>query len=256
MEESTGVQEVSETTTAPEESPTSEAQVDTESEAGTASKSQNRYQKLANENRQYKMELQKFREEQAALAGARNLDAILRANPHKAAKIMEIINAREEAQVRADPYAAFSPEVAAKFREMDELKQWREQWEENQKSQQVKTFEKNKAALETEYASLLQKDGYVGKDGNPVSQPLVDAIDRATLAMLMETAEDPNFPTSQELNRAYGLVIAGFKEAEKRGLKQTIKSPGVPASGTKSGTIPAKGPETDQQRINRILSEL
>ncbi len=250
----------------PAETPTQEGESSTPEQGGTetgqqtpeqvAQKSQNRYQKLANENKQYRAELEKFRQESATLQGARAIDQLLRANPQKAAQVLAILQAKEEArQQQEDPYKDFHPSVAEKFRELDAFKEWKAKQEQSQQQGYEKFIADNTRNLETKYQGMLSEKGLL-KDGKPVSPRMVEAVDRATLARLMEIAQDPRCPTEQELKSAFEYITAGFEEAKRFGLQTAVKQPGVPATGSKVGTLPTKGKETDQQRRDRILAEL
>lgn len=229
---------------------------ETQGEEQLSPKTQARMQKLANEAREAKKlraEAQQLKQQLSGLSEAQKLDRWLRQSPANLKKFMDLMDGKNEPE--NDPYAEFAPEVAERFRKLDALEQWKADQEARQKQQEAQTVEGNKKALEKEYISYLEKDGFV-KDGKSVDPQIVDMIDRATLATVMEIAENPNFPTREELRTAYDQVIKGIEAAKKFGVRSVVKQPGVPATGSKTGTMPSKGPETDQQRVDRILSEL
>ena len=256
---------VSEPSSTQEESPSSES---TEGQQGTSDiaaqdshqkKSENRFQKLANENKKYRSEIQKFQSEKQLYQDAIALDNYLKANPEKAKEVFELLsrrNAPQETKEVTDPYSEFDPLVAEKFRKLDKFEQWVAQQEEDRKQSYAQSVQQNRAHLERRFEDVLKEKGIISQDGT-YNEKAVKAIAKATLGELMELTDDPYRPTEVQLNQALNEVLDGMSYFEKRAVQKTIKQPGVPPSGSKSGMpTQVKKKETSAERIARMTAEL
>lgn len=255
---STSHEEPANTPSVGEESPTSEA-----GESKPESSAQKRIQKLANENRQYKENLQKMEAKLKAIAPLEEWDGWLRQNPHYAKELQEWLDPRingKKQEAKEDPYKDFSPEVQAKFRELDDLRSWKTSFEQRQEQERVQNEQRSVSdvqnSVDDQFRKYLQEDGFTSKDG-AYEESVVEYIEDAVLARLMRSAENPQKPTLEELKTAYEAVVKkGIPSLQKHALKNSKRGPNVPASGSNRGIIPPKGRQTAEQRIAQMASEL
>ena len=210
-------------------------------------------------NREMKTQLKQFQEQLQAYEPIKQLDQYLAANPQKAEQIRRILEAKEAAAEAAqDPYEGFSPEVAERFRKLDALEQWKQQLEqtEQQRAQEAITTHQN--MIDESYYQLLAKDGFLDKEGKPIDSIQVNAMNMVTKSFLDEVAKDPSRPSVAEMKEAYSLSQKVFSRFGKQALKNAVKQPHVPSSGSRSGAAyaPKAAPRTAEQRQAEILRSL
>lgn len=208
-----------------------------------------RWQKMVQENRQFKSELQRVKQEFDSKKQAIGFYDWLQKSPDNFRSVMDIMEGKGPKQV--DPYAEFDPSVAEKFRKLDSLEKWKADQEQKQRESQVKTVEGNRQNLDEEFENLLTKGGYLQEDGSH-DEGVVALVSKATLATLMEIAEDPNFPTKSELHQAYKLVSSGLAAVNKQGQMKKVQ-PTVPQSGSRSVQIP-KSEKVTQEDVTNLWS--
>lgn len=249
-------QGVTETSQAPEE--TLETQQSEEQTAESQETEEGRIpmsrwnQKLKAE-RELKAKIQKYEQDFQKYQKAIEFHEAISQDPKKLEALMRALNGPEEKQ--EDPYAQYDPDVAEKFRKLDQLEKWKAQLEEKEQAREAQTITGHKESLENEFESLLKTDGLIAKDGS-YDDSKVKVISRATLAIMTEIARDPNMPTKAELKEAYDIVSKGLSSFSKSTLTKVVK-PNVPGSGSRSGTpITGGGKMTAEQRIAQIASEL
>lgn len=258
--------EQTETPTSAEASPTSES----EGESGPVpQKSQNRYQKLANNVRELREENQRLQKEAEALAQARGLHQALSTDPRKAQLVQMLLDQEksekllsqlfQQDQNRTDPYERYEPEVAERFRKLDQLLQWQEQKEQEYKAFQEQSVAQNVQHLEDAFTNKLKQKGLVSADGK-YDQDVVDLLGKATLAALSETGVHPFHANEKQLEEALERSFKGLESWSKRSLKQAVQSnTKVPASASASGGLPPqKGVDYTNQdnRLARIMSAM
>lgn len=224
-------------------------------------KAENRYQKLANDNRKYREELQQMKVDMAGMSGLKEIEGFLKSNPDKAKIFLDwMIGQNEPKAPTEDPYKDFRPEVAAKFRELDDLKKWKSDFENNQKMEHERSETQSRSQVyserDNEFNDYLKADGYLDKDGR-YDESVVEFIEDAVFTRLMRTAQDPLKPSRNEFKDAYDAVCRKAAPAlTKMKMKSFIKEPGVPPSGSRGGIIPPKGKDTEKARLARIQSML
>lgn len=254
MEEAQAVEAPVETPTQAEAPATSETSGDTLETP--APKSENRYQKLASENKRMRDELSQLQSQSKTLDGAQKLDAWLRQDPKNLRYVMDLMEGKSPQSVPdKDPYEAFAPEVAEKFRRMDAIERRLAQEDQQRQEAETRSVEENKAHLESVYITRLKTDGFINKDGT-FDEHEVDLLSDAVLSRATRLAKDPYKITEREFTSAYEQIIKATKSLEKRGLKNTVK-PTPPLSGSKSGSVPAgRARMTEEERIAAIAKEL
>ena len=228
------------------------------SQAELSPKAENRFQKLANENAKYKAELQEYQTKSQTYKDAIALHEWLTANPDNIKAMIEFMDGRNKpvGAEQKDPYSEYAPEVAEKFRKMDQFEKYIAQQEQERVQSQQRSIQENRSHLENVFERTLQEKGFISKDGS-FDEFEVGIIGKAVLAELMELAQDKDRPTETELNQSVEKVFKGMSALEKRALKKTITSSGVPPTGSRAGSAPKSGgKETDAQRIARITAEL
>ncbi len=198
-------------------------------------------QKLANEAKEAK----RWRSEYESIKGQYDSakDAIehhkwLMSDQKRAYSYIEWAKAQDNPQPTEDKYAAYSPEVAEQFRELDALKQWRQEQEQNQvKSQQQaheQYIQQNQSKLEDHFDSLLKSKGFADDKGN-VDEGVSNALGEAVIARLAKSIGDPRIANEKQVEQAFEGILKDLSFLEKRALKKAVKQPGVPASGTGVG---------------------
>lgn len=266
VDSSSGVTSGAQEAPVTEDAPQSAGESPTPEQGEVKPKSENRYQKLANEAKRYKTEAQQYQEKLKAHEGAIALHQVLSSDPQKARLLQDLMDQNRSKEIMSkifgqqeDPYKDFAPEVAERFRKLDALEKWKEDqernWAERSKSDQERTIQNHRNDLDNEFNKLLSDSGFL-KDGVSTNERRTSLLERATLTALIETAQDPNFPTKEELKTAYDSVISDLSEIEKLTLKQTVKPSGVPASGSVIGkTLNGKVDYSlAENRIKRLMS--
>lgn len=209
--------------------------------------------RVANLRAEYERKNQKFQEQ---YKGAQALERWVQSDPKRHQYMMKLLNGEinpfQEQAPQQDPYAEFDPLVAEQFRKMDQLTQWQQKMEQMiQQSEQQAVSEAQETA-QSFYEKKLLDDGFVGKDGNLVNPEFGQMIHHAVRSALTEIAQDPNRPTTQEMEKAYKTATAGLEYAKRMGLKGAVV-PKIPQSGSRSGMPSAvRAPMTEMDRINYI----
>lgn len=215
-----------------------------------------RWIKMNEENRGLRGKVKEFEGTQEQYQGAIALDQILRQNPEKMAGVMEILTGKPAQKEPEDPYGEYDPDVANKFREFDEIKQWKQDVESQHEEAAKRSVEENKSVLDQEFESMLVADNFVDAEGKAVDDNFVDLISNATLSALQNNAQNPDRPTRAELTMAYKTVKEGIEYLKKSALKDVVK-PSIPLSGTAKGQIPPQNAEeTEEQRLASIAEML
>lgn len=162
------------------------------------------------------------------------------------------------AEPTEDPYAAFEPEVAERFRRYDKALEEAERQKKEAESRSKQTYEErvasNRTELDAEFDKMALEVGLIDAKG-VADEEIMDVIAHATLAKLHGTARDPRMPTKAELKTAFDVVVKGFKKSGK--LLAPKSAPPPPPSGSNRGTVPnGKTKRTDDERVADILSQL
>lgn len=156
-----------------------------------------------------------------------------------------------------DPYEAFEPEVAERFRRYDKALEDAAKEKQEYQNRQAQTteqrIESNKGELDDYFDQLAKESNLVDATGK-ADEELMDVIANAVLAKMHGTARDPKMPTKQELKNSFDSVMKGLKKA---GKSFTPKPVPIPASGSNRGTIPAgKTKMSEDERIASIVADL
>lgn len=239
-----------------------------------------RWQKMLAKNKEYSEKLAAL-EQRVAVFGDRDpqslqgilaLDQWLREDPQRARQMYDLMMGEkagqpaeaEAPQEQSDPYEQYAPEVAAKFREVDELKQFvqqlKSQHEEQQKLVQLERQQEVDAHmkdLDKYFDSKLQADGYLDEQGNPLDQDALRLIEGAAQNEFLRIVNEKKWLSKEDIDQVYAdLVTKGMTAAEKRALKK-VTTHTVPASGSKAG-LPAqtKKPMSDDERQSFLLRSL
>lgn len=228
-----------------------------------AEKPENRYQKLANANKQMKAQLREIQEQQRQYEGAIKLHNWINADPKKAQILLDLMNgkmpmAQNEPEAK-DPYAEYDPDIAEKFRKLDQLEQWKLQQEQEREAFAKQSEINHQQTIDQQYDQMLIADGYLKKDGTAVDENLVDVISLATKAYLDSNSKNPSMPTQQELQAAYKVVKQSIAYVEKATLKRSATPAAVPATGSRSGMPVSQGnpaPSSDAERVASVVAYL
>lgn len=251
--ESQGVTEASQTSEGQETSESQQTEGTQEAKEEEGRIPMSRWNQKLKAERELRAEVQKYKQDFQRYQKAIQFHEAVSQDPKKLEAIMRALNSQEEPQ--KDPYAEYDPDVAERFRKLDELEKWKAQLETRERAREAKSITGHKQSLEDEFEGYLKSDGLIDKDGS-YDEDKINVVSKATLAMMAEIAEDPNLPTKAELKKAYDLVTKGLSSWSKSTLTKVVKQ-NVPGSGSKSGVpVSGGGKMTSAQRIAQIASEL
>ena len=226
-----------------------------------------RYQKLANENREYRKQIEEYRQHQDAI----EFNKWVRNNPKAASAIqavsLAIMNNKDPVQALSqmvgaevenkqveDPYSGFDPEVAEKFRRLDAIEKRLAEEDRARKEAELRSIEEHKSHLDEIFEDRLKKDGFIAKDGS-YNEEEIELLSDAVISRAARIARNPERITEQEIVKAYDQVTKGLQVFEKRGLKKTVQV-APPPTPSNRGVIPiGKTKETEDQRLERITRE-
>jgi hypothetical protein len=157
-----------------------------------------------------------------------------------------------------DPYEAFEPEVAERFKRYDkaleEAEKAKQEAQKNQQKTEKQRVANNRQELDTAFDELAKTAGFIDENGKS-DEEFMDVVANATLAKLHAIAANPSMPTKKELETAFSMISKGLKSVEKKALSQKPSS--VPPSGSSVGVVPnTKVKRTAEDRINDILKDL
>lgn len=258
-----GVETTQETPTEPVESPAPENTGETNAteaeklEAQVSPKSQNRFQKLASENKTFRERIAHMEALHKELEGARALDAALRSDPRKLQYVKDLLEGKipQGQSEQEDPYKDFAPEVAERFRKVDAIEKRLADEDRQRQEFHKRSLEENRAHLETVFEEKLKTDGFIQKDG-AYDESEVGLLSDAVLSRATRLAKDPSRITEKELNTAYDQIMAGTQALEKRGLKRTVKTTPPPSASNRGSVPTGKAKQTDEERVLQIAREL
>lgn len=153
-----------------------------------------------------------------------------------------------------DPYAAWEPEVAERFRTVDELKNKIAEFE---RRDQERQFQEVAREVDGTFTERLKDDGYLDEKGFYRNPKLGEMIEGACKDRLLRTAQNPQRPTAAEVTEAYNFVRSCLNSTEKNGLKK-LTSNAAPPTGSRSGQVPSgkKLLKTDDDRSNYLANFL
>lgn len=181
----------------------------------------------------------------------------LQQDPVKMQKVAQILFEEEQkAQANGeDPYAAYDPDVAERFRKLDALEKWKENLEKKEQERGQQSIQDNRNSLDKHFDKKLISEGILKADGTGDTQTAA-MLGKLTLATLVEIAKDPYKPTADELDEAYDQVLSNLPPSWKQTIKKT-QAPNVPASGSRSGIPAVKGgKQSKEDRIADIVNAL
>jgi len=177
-------------------------------------------------------------------------------DPNRFQKVMNVLQEKAEAQAQEDPYKDWDPVVASKFREQDALKQKLAEIEQKEQLREVESRTAQQQSIDDAFNARLQKDGYIGKDGNGDPQ-ILETLEDLVRAELGRTSKTPDRPTHDEFSRAYDSVTSRLSVVEKIALKKATVKTSAPLSGSNRGMIPSgKKSLSDEERIAAIAASL
>lgn len=219
-----------------------------------------RWQKMVKERRELQAKAQQYEQELQSHKDLIEFGNFLKANPQKAQKVLQILQEREEAAEKKDPYAEYEPDVAEKFRKLDELEQWKAEQERQRQEQESQSTQQVQQELDNEFDQRLRKDGFLAEDGTPKNEKTVEVVSLAMKSFLDNNCKDPNRPSRAEFDAAYQSIMEVYnhlrEEASKSALKNAV-STHVPATGTGRGAPPAgKATRTDRDRIMDVANSI
>lgn len=234
-----------------------------------------RWQKRERQLKEYKQKIDELNKqvESSDYKGAVGLTQALRANP-VAARILHgilsgqtpeqaVLNATREAvqSEPEDPYSEYEDPVASKFRELDELKAWKKEMEEQQNAAQEQTISQWHDDLELDFEKRLIKDGFLKEDGSAHDEKVVDIVSNAVMATILQNAKNPKIPTPAEFDQAYNNAIHVInylkQQAGKTAIEAATNVPSVPATGSRSGVSHERKTErTQQDRLADIMNSI
>jgi len=220
---------------------------------------QNRWQKLANSNRELKEQLK-------ALEGAAAADRWMKEDPEgflnffagKAGFKVSKGEGAETTQPKEDPYKDFDPVVAERLKRYDaaleEMEKAKAEGKEKAKAAQVRAIQENRADLDEAFDEMAVAAGYMDKDGNGNTE-ILDFLANATLSKLTALAKRPQMPTRRELKAAFDATVKGAKSLSKHFAK-TAAPPPPPSGSGKGSTPPGTRPRTEQERLKDIANSI
>lgn len=210
-------------------------------------------------NKEYKAKVAEFEAKQKELEGAAAIKEWLEKDPQGFYNHFKSqFEPQPVQQPENDPYEAFEPEVAERFRRYDkaleEAERAKLEAQQNQQMTEKQRVAQNRQELDTAFDELAKAAGFIDEEGKS-DEEFMDVVANATLAKLHGIAENPNLPTKKELETAFKAITKGLKTVEKKALSQ--KPASVPPSGSSRGVVPsAKVKRTAEDRINDILKDL
>jgi hypothetical protein len=209
-------------------------------------------------NKEYKAKLAEFERRQKELEGAAAIKEWMEKDPKGLFNHLKSQLEPEPVAPENDPYEAFEPEVAERFRKYDkaleEAEKAKQEAQERSQMTEKQRISQNRQELDTAFDELAKTAGFIDENGNS-DEEFMDVVANATLAKLHGIAENPNMPTKKELETAFQAITKGLKTVEKKALSQ--KPVSVPPSGSSRGVVPnSKVKRTAEDRINDILKDL
>lgn len=222
------------------------------------------YNKAMEMHRKDQRELQELNQYREQMTPWEEFAQVLKSDPAKLQKVIQVLQDEEDQKQAEDPYAGWDEESAKKMRELDDLRQWKDNLEKGLAERQQALEESNiKAAQESatdHFFELLEKDGLISKGASTeelMESRLIKSISKAVLGELIEISNDPYKPTLKEVKLAYQNVKDGLSEYEKHNLKRKVTEQ-LPPTGSKSG-VPvgsSKSFNTDEDRIKHIVNQV
>lgn len=257
----------SEGTPAPEvESPTTEAGDQTEARPGEEEVlpfgKHPRWQKMVKERRELQAKLQQIEQQSQGNAQLFEFGNFLKSNPQIAKAVYETIEklTKGEAEPKGDPYAEYDPDVAERFRKLDELQQWKADQERQRAEQENQSLQEYQASLDTEFDQRLMKDGFLAEDGTPKNENIVNVMSMAMKSFLDSNAKNPSRPTRAEFEAGYQTIKEVYNAIREEASRDALKNAAtthIPATGTGKGAPPAgKATRNERDRIMDIAGSI
>lgn len=222
------------------------------------------YNKAREAERKLRSELARYKREfEAAKGGIDFHNKLSQTTPQKLQKIMEIINAQEEA-AKADEeddswLGEYDPKVANKLREIDQVKKTVNsellarinQLEQRFKQNDFFAVEQNQKVLESSFDKFLTENKIFPQVTPEIEEtPKYKMIQSYVWNSLLERGYgNPRTATMEDFSDVLNDVKAGLTELGKSELIQKAR-PTVPLSGTRSGQVPSSDKVTEEDKVN------
>jgi len=270
-----GAETAPEVSTPSEEVPTSENQTEVEASAPVEEEQalpfgkHPRWQKMLSNNKELKGKISEYEQKLRAFEGFndqeitsfRAIKQWLSQDPRNVEAFTQLFRGKAgqansaTQETPKDPYDGWDPEVAERFRKVDELEKWKAEFEQRE---QVREKTENSKAVDSVFVSKLKDGGYLDAEGNYKNQKLGDVIESATLTTMYRIAANPQRPTPEEASKAFDMVVSGLEAAEKNGIKKIAGSSVVPPTGSKTGAVPSgkKALKTDADIATYLANSL
>ena len=156
----------------------------------------------------------------------------------------------------AEPIGEAFKFLLNKVRQYDQLiekgNKDRADWEAMTKEDQERSMENRQAEIDVLFDTLAHKQGWCDENGNG-DEAFLGPLAKNVLVELQYIAKNPELPTVEEAKKSFYNVVAWMGLVEKKGLgRKVVVTP--PASGSKTGGLPGKQPQTREDRVKDILS--
>lgn len=221
------------------------------------------FKQLREQVNRFQTENKTLQEQMKSLETVRKLDELIRLNPKKRQAFFNLLEQQEErkSDLPEIKFEDYDPDTAKllkflsdKAAEVEDLKQWKTQFEQAtaQERQQAteKELSRNATTLDSEFNSQLIKDGYLDNDGNG-DPKIIGNIRKSVIAELAQSG-DPRGATREEFHEAYKQVLSELNALKNFTLKKTTTK-SVPATGSKNGQATvSKAPVTAADRIAQM----
>jgi hypothetical protein len=219
---------------------------------GEKSKSELRYQKLANSNKEYRKKVQEYERQIAELSGAKNLHDLLQKDKTKLAKVMAMISGEHKDEKQDEfSYDEFEDIPKKKFQQIDQIAKELKgitDYIESIKAEKEQATEKNIKSnvenLDATFNDLLAKNGI--KDSGTI-----ESVEYIALGKLSSMVENPLLATEKQLNEAFDFALKALK------INQGRKEPPPPPTGSGNGRFKVGNSEmTDEDRLKALANFL
>ncbi len=209
-----------------------------------------RWQKMNEQNRDYRRQIREFQERERRLEGPRAIHEALSKNPQHLRMVMDLLTGNPPVGEQEDPYAEWDPIVASKFKDYDALKAKVDAFEQRQAQDQQQFVQNNEQTLLAEFSQVLKADGYT----DPKTAKIIGA---AMDVYLEEQGINASYASVLQMREAYNAVVEGLAPVRNKTLRDVSnqRRSSIPASGSGQGGVAiSRGPETAQDRVARMMA--
>lgn len=226
-----------------------------------------RWQKMTEQNREYKRQMREMQEQLKALSNAQLLHDRLSQNPKHLKTVLDLITGETQEVENKDPeedlFQDYEPHerkaLLSALRAEKELKQLKEQLESQRKEQELSVTQEREQSLQYSFIDLLKSDGIINDDPSPTAIRRASMIGAMLDAVLDMQGIEPTKANQQQIKEAYKEVMTEFSAIKKETKQETLrevsktKRVAVPASGNNQGGVSSQnGKMSDEERLLRV----